>query len=57
MGVTLLGETIWEAGIEEVEKYNTQIQNTAVQYIVTRPVLEIYEDLMWSTGTRVSKLW
>ena len=46
-----------EAGFEGIRKSVTRRQNTIVQYIATRPILDLYN---WSTqrlGARVSRRW
>ena len=39
-----LGETIMEAVLEKVEDYITRRQNTIMQYIEMRPIMELYEE-------------
>ena len=41
MGVPPLGEDIQEKGLEEAEIYITLRQNMDMQYIVTRPIMEL----------------
>ena len=52
-----LGEAMREAGLEEVETYITQRQNTAAQYIATRPILDLCEEAERRPGAGVSKRW
>ena len=54
---TSLEETILEAGFEGIGKYITMRQNTAAQYIVTRPILDLCERSAWRSGERVSLRW
>ena len=41
-----------EAGLEEAEVYILQRQNTAVQYIVTLPIMDLCEEAMQSRGSK-----
>ena len=52
-----LWAAIREAGLEEVETYITQRQNTVAQYIATQPILELCEEAERRPGARVSKRW
>ena len=38
----LIAEYMWEARIEEIEMYIWRQQNTVEQYIVTRPIMDLY---------------
>ena len=47
-----------ETGFEGIGTYITRRQNTATQYIATRPILDLYERSARKPGERVSwKLW
>ena len=46
-----------EAGFEEIGTYNTKRQNMVVQYIVTRPILDLCERSTRRPGERVSRRW
>ena len=50
-------ETILEAGFEEIGTYITRRQNTVVQYIVTRTIMDLCEWSAWRTGATVSRKW
>ena len=41
---------MWEVGLEEVEEYIMQRQNTVIQYTVTQPVLDLCEEEVQQTG-------
>ena len=44
-----------DLGSEEVEAYVLKRQNTAAQYIVTQPIIDLCEEAVQWPGTRVSK--
>ena len=46
-----------EVGFEEVKACVLSSQNTAAQYIVMKPILDLCEEAVQWTGTRVSKRW
>ena len=46
-----------EAGFEEIRVYITRRQNTAAQYIATRPILDLCERFVWRPGAWVSQRW
>ena len=46
-----------DLGSEEVEAYVLKRQNTAAQYIVTQPIIDLCEEAVQWPGTRVSKRW
>ena len=46
-----------EAGFENIGVYITRIQITATQYIMTRPILDLYEQSVHRTGAWVSRRW
>ena len=52
-----LSSTMAEAGLEEVDTYVIRIQNTAVQYIVTCLIMEIFLEAKNHPGKSVSKRW
>ena len=43
-----------EAGLEGIRKSVTRRQNTAAQYIATRPILDLFERYAQRPGARVS---
>ena len=49
----LFVEAMWEVGLEEAEPYLLRRKNTAAQYIVTRPILELCEEAVKRYGTWV----
>ena len=55
MGVPPLEEAMWEAGLEEVDVYVLMRQNMIAQYIVTQPILYLYEEAVRRSGAWVSK--
>ena len=46
-----------EAGFEEIGVYNINRQYTVTQYIVTRPIINLYEKLVRRMGAWVSWRW
>ena len=46
-----------EAGFEGIGTYVTRRQNKVAQYIVTRPIMHLYERAARRTGGRVSQRW
>ena len=44
-------------GLEEMETYISRCHNTVVQYIVMRPILDIFLEEERRTGLRVPKRW
>ena len=44
-----------EAGFEEVDVYALRRHNTVAHYIVTRPIMEIYEEMIQRPGTWVAQ--
>ena len=60
------GEVRWEyppltevankAGFEEIGLYITRRKNTVAQYIAMRPILDLCEQSVWSTGAWVSQV-
>ena len=46
-----------EAGFKEIRKSITNRQNTAAQYIATRPLLDLCERSKRRGGARVSRRW
>ena len=46
-----------EAGFEGIWKAITRRQNTAAQYIATRPILDLCERATQRMGARVSRRW
>ena len=57
LGVTVIGGSMVEAGFEGIGKFITRRQNTAVQYIVTRPILDLCVRSAQMLGTRLSWRW
>ena len=49
-----LKEALRKAGLDWIRKYITMRQNTVVQYIATRPILDLYERATQRLGARVS---
>ena len=56
-GYPLLAAAMAEAGFEEIGTYNTKRQNMVVQYIVTRPILDLCERSARRPGVWVSWKW
>ena len=52
-----LEEARGEAGFEGIRKSFTRRQNTVLQYIATRPILDLCERATRRTGARVSRRW
>ena len=50
-------EAIREVGFEGILKDITRTQNTAAQYIATRPIMDLCERVMQKLGARVSWRW
>ena len=51
-------ETVTEkAGFEEMEEYVLKRKNTVAQYIVTRPILDLCEEVVCMPGAWVAKRW
>ena len=46
-----------ESGLKGIGTYVTRRKNTVAQYIVTRPILDLYERAAHSLGARVSHWW
>ena len=44
-----------ELGFEEMEEYAIKRQNTVVQYIATRPIMELYKDTVRMLGMWVER--
>ena len=44
-----------EVGFEEMGEYVLKRQNTVVQYIATRPILDLCEETVWRPGAWVSR--
>ena len=40
-----------------MEGYVLKRQNTVTQYIATQPILDLCEEMVWSMGTWVAKMW
>ena len=54
---TPLGEGMMENGLEDVETCITQIQFTAAQYIVMRPILQLCQEAEQRPGAKVLNQW
>ena len=50
-------ELIQEVGMEEVDDYVLRRQNLITQYIATRKILDLYEEVVWRPGMWVSRRW
>ena len=48
---------MWYAGMEEVEEYIMQRQNTVIQYNSTQPLLDQCEEEVQQTGMWVYEWW
>ena len=48
---------MWEVGLEEVEEYIMQRQNTVIKYNATHPVLDQCEEEVRQTGMWVYEWW
>ena len=46
-----------EAGLEEVEAYILRRQNKIVQYITTRPIMDLCKEVVRRLGMWVTKRW
>ena len=46
-----------EAGFEEMGAYVPKRQNIVAQYIETRSVLELCEEMVWRSGAWVTRRW
>ena len=46
-----------EAGFQEVETYVSRCQNTVVQFIATRPIMNLCLAVERGAGSRVAKWW
>ena len=46
-----------EAGLQNVETYVSRLHDTVVQYIATRPIMELCLVEKRRTGPRVTKSW
>ena len=44
-------------GMEEVEEYIMRRQNMVAQYNVTRPIMDLCDELVRRLGTQVSNQW
>ena len=53
MGLPLLCEAMMEACLQEEETYAARRQNTVVQYIVNRPIMELFPEVYQPPGMRV----
>ena len=45
------------AGFQDVKTYIFYIQNTVAQYILTRPIMDLFLEANQRTGPRVSMWW
>ena len=52
-----LEEAMVETCLEGILNYVTRKQNTIVQYIATRPILDLCERSTWWPGARVAQRW
>ena len=43
--------------MQEIETYAARNQNTAAQYIATRPIMDLYLEVGRHPGSRVLKRW
>ena len=50
-------DAMMEVGLQESETYASYHQNTVVQYIVTRPIMDICLTAKRRPGTRVEMRW
>ena len=55
MSVDPLAEAIVGAGLQEADTYIFRRQNTAVQFIATRIIIELYMVVEWHLGSGVDK--
>ena len=46
-----------ESGFKDMEEYVPNRQNTVAQYIATRPILDICEEMVQMPGTWAAKRW
>ena len=53
----LLEDAMVEAGLKEVDTYVYLRQNTVVQFIVSRPIMDLCLEEEWRTGSRMAKRW
>ena len=52
-----LAGALMEAGLVGIRTYITRRQNTVAQYIVTRPIVDLWKRATRRTGARVSRRW
>ena len=52
-----LEDAIAEAGLQEVNTYISHHQNTVVQYIATRPIMDLFMAVKRRPGPRVTMRW
>ena len=52
-----LEDAMAKAGLQEVETYVSCLQNTVVQYIATKPIMELCLAVKRRPGTRVEMRW
>ena len=52
-----LEDAMAEAGLKEVETYVYLRKNTVAQYIVTRPIMDLYLAAKQRPGSRVATKW
>ena len=53
----LLEDAMVEAGLQEVETYVSRRQNTVAQYIITRPIMDLFLSSKRRLGPRVAIRW
>ena len=46
---------MWEVGLEDIETYISSRQNTVAQFILNRPILDLYMKEEPQTGAQVEK--
>ena len=52
-----LDDAMAEAGLQEVETYVSRCHNTVAQYILTRPIIDLYLAAKRRMGPRVARRW
>ena len=53
----LLAEAMEEAGLQEVDTYIYHRENTVIQFIATRPIMDMWLAAEKRPGSWVSKRW
>ena len=46
-----------EVGLEEMKTYISRTQDRVSQYIAAQPIMDLYLEVDWSLGLKVTKMW